>query len=127
MPEPTGAPTYVVAICDGSGCRELLAMGDARDRRHAVRRLVLMAAAMRGRDVVEVLKLTEAATMPPASPPYGAAGAPASGKTTWKVVPCPGSLSAQMRPPCNATISRAIGRPRPVPGMAVPAPDSTRA
>ncbi len=62
MVEPKLAPVYVVAICDGSGCRKLLAMGDARDLRHAARRLALMAATMRARDVVGVLTLIEAAT-----------------------------------------------------------------
>ncbi|MDP9363523.1 MAG: hypothetical protein M3Q10_04715 [Chloroflexota bacterium] len=62
MAERRRLPVYVVAICDGSGCRELLAMDDARHPRHAVRRLALMAATMRERDIIGVLMLLEAAT-----------------------------------------------------------------
>ncbi len=64
MAEPTRPPVYVVVICDGSGCRELpgLAMGDARPLRHAVRRLAILAATMRARDVIGVLRLIEAGT-----------------------------------------------------------------
>ena len=62
MAEPGQPPVYVVAICDGSGCRELLSMDHTRNRRHAVRRLVLMATTMRGRGVIGVLKLLESAT-----------------------------------------------------------------
>ncbi len=62
MVEPKLAPVYVVAICDGTGCRELLTMDDARNLRHAARRLALMAATMRARDVIGVLTLIEAAT-----------------------------------------------------------------
>ena len=62
MPEPTRAPAYVVAICDGSGCRELLAVDDARHLRHAVRGLALMARVLRKRDAIGVLTLIESAT-----------------------------------------------------------------
>ena len=62
MAEPGRAPVYVMAICDGSGCRELLAIDDARRRRHAARRRALTAATMRKRGVVGVLTLIEAAT-----------------------------------------------------------------
>ena len=62
MPEPTRAPAYVVAICDGSGCRELLAIDDARHPRHAARRLALMAKVLRRRGAIGVLTLIEAAT-----------------------------------------------------------------
>ena len=33
----------------------------------------------------------------------------------WKVVPRPGSLSSQIRPPISSTSFRLIARPRPVP------------
>ena len=62
MAEPGRPPVYAVAICDGSGCRELLTMDDTRHLRHAARRLARMAATMRARDVIGVLTLIEAAT-----------------------------------------------------------------
>ena len=59
MGKPVHGPVYGVAICDGTGCRELLAMDDSRHLRHAVCRLALVVAAMRGRNV-GVPILTEA-------------------------------------------------------------------
>ena len=62
MAEPGRPPVYAVAICDGSGCRGLLGIDDARHLRHATRRLALLAGTMRKRGVVGVLTLIEAAT-----------------------------------------------------------------
>ncbi len=62
MAEPGHPPVYAVAICDGTGCRELLTIDDARHRRHAARRLALMVATMRAQDIVGVLTQIEAAT-----------------------------------------------------------------
>ena len=43
-----------------------------------------------------------------------------SGSENENVLPCPSSLSTQIRPPWCSTISRQIGRPRPVPfGLSV--------
>ena len=42
------------------------------------------------------------------------------GSVNENVLPWPGSLSTQMRPPWYSTISLQIGRPRPVPlGLSV--------
>ena len=49
-------------MCDGTGCRALLAMDDARRLWHAARWLALMAKVLRGRDVIGVLKLIDSAT-----------------------------------------------------------------
>ena len=62
MAEPGRPPVYAVAICDGSGCRELLTIDDARHRRHAARRLARMAAMMRKRGVIGMLTLIESGT-----------------------------------------------------------------
>ena len=62
MTELERAPVYAVAICDGSGCRELLTIDDAPHLRHAVRGLARMAATMRARGIIGVLTLVEAAT-----------------------------------------------------------------
>ena len=64
MAEPVPGPVCGVAIRDGTGCRDVPAMADARHLRHAVRRLALVAAAMRGWDVVGVPILTEAENGP---------------------------------------------------------------
>ena len=47
-------------------------------------------------------------------------GSSLTGTTNEKVLPLPGSLSTEMRPPWCSMISRQIGRPRPVPlGLSV--------
>ena len=55
-------PVYVVAICDGSGCRELLIIEDAEHPRQAVRRLAPIAEGLRERGVLGTLTLAEVAT-----------------------------------------------------------------
>ena len=62
MAEPRRLPVYVVAICDGSGCRGLPEVDDAETARQAARWLEGIAAELRGRGVLGVLTLTEAAT-----------------------------------------------------------------
>jgi hypothetical protein len=41
----------------------------------------------------------------------------ASGRVKKKMLPVPGVLSTQMRPPCCCTMLRQIARPRPVPPL----------
>ena len=62
MAELSRIPVDAVAVCDGGGCRELLATDDARHPRHAVRRLAVVAATLRERGVLGVLGVREAAT-----------------------------------------------------------------
>lgn len=62
MAEPRRLPVYVVAICDGFGCRELAVIADAETPRQAVQRLVLLAGRLRGRGALGTLTLTEAGT-----------------------------------------------------------------
>ena len=62
MAEPRRLPVYVVAICDGGGCRELLVIDDAETPRQAVRWLGHLAAQMRAGGVLGVPTPTEAAT-----------------------------------------------------------------
>ena len=62
MGEPRRLPVYVVAICDGSGCRGLPEIDDAETPRQAASWLARMAAELRGRGVLGALVLTEAAT-----------------------------------------------------------------
>lgn len=47
-----------------------------------------------------------------------ASGAEAPGSVNWKVLPWPGALSAQMRPPRACTRPRAMLKPSPSPGCA---------
>jgi len=62
MAEPRRLPVYVVAICDGSGCRDLTVIDRAGSPRQAARWLGLLAARLRGRGALGTLTLTEAAT-----------------------------------------------------------------
>ena len=62
MAEPRRLPVYVVAVCDGGGCVEVLVMDDAERPEQAVRRLAAIAAALRERGVLGTLVLTEEAT-----------------------------------------------------------------
>jgi hypothetical protein len=62
MAKPRRVPVYVVAICDGSGCREILGITDAENLRQAVRRLVLLTEGLRKRDILGTLTLTEVRT-----------------------------------------------------------------
>ncbi len=61
MAEPRQPPVYVVAVCDASGCAEVLVMDDA-ERPLAVRRLGLIAEVLRERGFLGALVLTEEAT-----------------------------------------------------------------
>ncbi len=62
MAEPRRLPVYVVAVCDGGGCVEVLVVDDAAHPRQAVRRLATIAALLRRRGVLGAAVLTEAAT-----------------------------------------------------------------
>ncbi len=62
MAKPRRVPVYVVAICDGSGCREIIVINDAETLRQAVRRLDLFAEGLRKRSVLGTLTLTEVTT-----------------------------------------------------------------
>ena len=62
MAEPRRLPVYVVAVCDGGGCRELLIIDDAEHPRQAVRWLAGIAREMRELGALGALTLTEAAT-----------------------------------------------------------------
>lgn len=62
MAESRRVPVYVVAICDGSGCRELVVIDDAGNLRQAERQLALLAERLRARSVLGTLTLTEVAT-----------------------------------------------------------------
>ncbi len=61
MAESGRLPVYVVSVCDASGCAEVLVMDDAA-RPLAVRRLGLIAEALRERGFLGTLVLTEEAT-----------------------------------------------------------------
>jgi hypothetical protein len=62
MAESRRVPVYVVAICDGSGCREIIVINDAETLGQAVRRLDLLANGLRERSVLGTLTLTEVKT-----------------------------------------------------------------
>ncbi len=62
MAEARRVPVYVVAICDHTGCRELLGIAEAEPLRQAMRRLDLLAEGLRERSVLGTLTLTEVAT-----------------------------------------------------------------
>ena len=62
MAEPRRLPVYVVAVCDGGGCVEVLAIDDAERPGQAVRRLAQIAERLRERGVLGVLLLIEEAT-----------------------------------------------------------------
>ena len=62
MAEPRRPPVSMVAIRDGGGCRELLVVDDAESPQEAAAWLATIAADLRGRGVLGVLTLTEAAT-----------------------------------------------------------------
>ena len=62
MVEPRRLPVYAVAICDGGGCAEVLVIDDAETPRQAVRRLALVARALREQGALGTLVLTEEAT-----------------------------------------------------------------
>ena len=55
-------PVYVVTACDGGGCAEVLVLDDIEHRAQAVRRLGLIAEALRERGVLWTLVPTEEAT-----------------------------------------------------------------
>ena len=62
MAEPRRLPVYLVAICDGGGCRELLTVDDAEHPAQAARWLADLARELRHRGALGTLVLTEAAT-----------------------------------------------------------------
>ncbi len=62
MAEPRRLPVYVVAICDGAGCADLLVIDDAEHLGQAVRWLAGIARALRERGALGALTLNEAAT-----------------------------------------------------------------
>ena len=62
MAEPRRVPVYRIAICDGSGCRDLTVIDRAGSPRQAARWLAVIAEQLRGRGVLGALRLTEAAT-----------------------------------------------------------------
>ena len=62
MAEPGRPLVYVVAVCDGGGCVEVLVVDNAAHPRQAVRRLATIAAVLRRRGVLGTAVLTEGAT-----------------------------------------------------------------
>ena len=62
MAEPERRPVYVVSVCDGGGCAEVLAIDDAGTPARAVRRLATIAALLRRRGVLGTLVMTEEGT-----------------------------------------------------------------
>ena len=62
MAEPGRSPVYVVAICDGGGCRGLLTVDEAEHPAQAARWLAEIAEQLRERGALGALTLTEAAT-----------------------------------------------------------------